>query len=247
MRILVLDIETTYLISGHWSLWGVNIGIDQILEGGETICYAARWVGENDIIWRRKGNADFLTKMHELLGEADVILTYNGKRFDLPLLNREFIKAGMPPPAPYKHMDLLETVKKQFRFPSNKLDYVCRELKVGRKVAHEGWNLWKKCREEDVEAWALMKKYNIQDIVILEDLYKVLKPWVVGHANEALYSPAGEIQCTTCGGTHVQKRGFHVTGVGRYQRYRCSDCGGWSRSRITDVSKEDRSHLLAPL
>lgn len=247
MRVLILDIETTYLVSGHWSLWGVNIGIDQILEGGETICYAAKWVGEREVTWRRKGNTDFLTKMHELLAEADAILTYNGKRFDMPLLNREFVKAGLSPPAPYKHIDLLETVKKQFRFPSNKLDYVCRELKVGQKVAHEGWNLWKKCREEDAKAWATMKKYNIQDITILESLYNKLKPWVLGHPNAALYTPTGAHQCSTCGSTHLQKRGFHVTGVGKYQRYRCSDCGGWSRSRVTDVTKEARQVLLAPL
>ena len=247
MRILALDIETSFLVSGHWSIWGVNIGIDQIFEGGETICYAARWVGEKEVVWRRKGNKDFLTKIHELLNEADVILTYNGRRFDLPLLNREFIKAGLAPPAPYKHIDLLETVKKQFKFPSNKLDYVCRELEIGQKVAHEGFKLWVKCKEEDTEAWAKMKEYNIGDIDILEKLHDKLLPWIVGYPNAALYTAVDAFQCTTCGSTHLQKRGFHVTGVGRYQRYQCNDCGSWSRSRITDVSKDARGVLLAPL
>lgn len=239
--------ETTFLVSGHWSLWGVNININQILEHGSVICYAARWVGEEEVVWRRKGNKDFLTKIYELLDQADVILTYNGKKFDLPLLNLEFVKAKMNPPAPYKHIDLLETVKKQFRFPSNKLEYVASQLGVRQKVAHEGFPLWVKCREEDVAAWAKMKEYNIGDILTLEELYDVLRPWVVGHPNEALYMAVEAFQCTTCGSTHLQKRGFHVTGVGRYQRYSCNECGAWSRSRVTDVSKEARAQLLAPL
>jgi len=234
-------------VSGHWSLWNINVGINQIIEHGKVICWAARFVGEEEVHWRRFGNKDFLTKIHELLEEADVILTYNGKRFDLPLLNLEFLKAKMSPPAPYKHIDLLEVVKKQFRFLSNKLEYVAGQLGVRQKVAHEGLNLWMKVRNEDPEAWAVMKEYNIGDILTLEEVYEVLRPWCPSHPNVALYAPGGDHQCSTCGSTHLQKRGFHVTGVGRYQRYRCTACGGWSRSRITDVSKEDRSHLLAPL
>ena len=217
------------------------------MEGGSVICWAASFAGSNHVEWRRTGNKDFLTKIHALLEEADVLLTYNGRRFDIPLLNREFVKAGLSAPAPYKHIDLLETVKKQFRFPSNKLDWVCKELGVGQKVAHEGFPLWLKCRDEDVEAWRLMKEYNIQDIIILERLYEKLRRWVVAHPNEALYNSPDSAVCTTCGGSHLQKRGFHVTQVGRYQRYYCNDCGSWSRSRTSDLSKDNRKQLLAPL
>lgn len=229
-------------------MWGVNIGIDQLFEGGRTICYAAKWVGQDEIVWRHEGNPDFLATIHTLLNEADVILTYNGRKFDLPMLNREFVKAGYAPPAPYKHIDLLETVKKQFKFPSNKLDYVCRELGVGEKLSHEGFKLWVKCAQGDLEAWTKMRDYNIQDVLILEKLYERLLPWVSNHPNANLYSASnGQPICTTCGGDKLQRRGFHVTSVGRYQRYCCTTCGGWSRSRVTDVSKEDRATLLAPL
>lgn len=211
------------------------------------ICYAAKWAGETPIVWRHDGNADFLTTIHALLDAADVIMTYNGKKFDLPMLNREFVKAGLSPPAPYKHIDLLETVKKQFKFPSNKLDYVCRELKVGEKLSHEGFSLWVKCAEGDLDSWNTMREYNIQDVIILENLYGVLRPWVIGHPNAALYTGTNGHQCSTCGSDRLQKRGFHVTGVGRYQRYSCNSCGGWSRSRVSDVTKEARKVLLAPL
>lgn len=230
-------------------MFNQNIAISQIFETGKIICWAAKWTDSKQIEWRRHGNKDFLTKLHELLSEADVLLTYNGRRFDLPLINREFIKAGLPATAPYKHLDLLETVKRQFKFPSNKLDHVCSELEVGKKVGHEGFGLWTKCREEDPKAWAMMQKYSIGDVTILEKLYLKIKSWIPNHPNEALYTKNtdGVHHCTTCNSTHLQKRGFHVTNVGRYQRYFCTDCQSWSRARTTDIPLEERKLLLSPL
>ncbi len=211
------------------------------------MCWASKLVGSDEVTWRRRGNKDFLTLLKAQLEDSDAVLTYNGRRFDLPIVNTEFALAGISPPAPYKHIDLLETVKKQFRFTSSKLDFVCQQLGVGKKVEHEGFGLWVKCMQEDVDAWTKMKEYNIGDIEVLEQLYNKIKPWILNHPNAALYTPADSFQCSTCGSTELQKRGFHVTGVGRYQRYHCKDCGSWSRSRITDVTRDARGILLAPL
>ncbi len=40
---------------------------------------------------------------------APILSNYNGNRFDIPMLNKEFLEAGMPPPSPAKHIDLLQT------------------------------------------------------------------------------------------------------------------------------------------
>lgn len=230
-----------------WGLWNQTVSIDKIVEPSSTLCWATKFVGEDEITWRRRGQRDFLTLLKQQLEDSDVVLTYNGKKFDLPTVNTEFVLAGVSPPAPYKHIDLYETVKKQFRFASNKLEHVSGETGIGSKVQHEGFPLWVACLKEDKAAWSRMQEYNIGDVLLLEKLYEVLRPWTVGHPNAALYKAEEAMQCTTCGSTHLQKRGFHVTGVGRYQRYQCVDCGGWSRSRITDVSKDARGVLLAPL
>ena len=78
---------------------------------------------------------------HDLLSEADVVVHYNGDKFDLPHLNREFVESGLGPPAPYASIDLLKTVKRKFRFPSNKLDYVVQKLRLGAKVSTGGYDL----------------------------------------------------------------------------------------------------------
>lgn len=189
MRILTLDIETKYLEAAVWGLWNNNVSLNQLLDSGMILCWAAKWLHEpkKHIMWVRHDEDDFLQGLHELLTEADAVLTYNGRRFDLPTINREFVKAGLGPPAPYRHIDLLETVKKAFRLPSNKMDFISQDLGIGKKISHEGFPLWIKCCEGDEKAWNKMRRYNIQDVLLLEKLYRRLGPWVQAHPNAALY------------------------------------------------------------
>jgi hypothetical protein len=169
-----------------------------------------------------------LQKIHKLLDEADAVIHYNGTKFDIPTLNKEFVKAGMKPPAPYKEIDLLKTARRKFRFPSNKLDYIAQALGVGRKVPNAGHSMWVGCMNNDDQSWAEMERYNTGDVEILEKVYGILKPWVPDHANHSLYKPDGLV-CPNCGGKHYQRRGFAYTKAAKYSRFQCKDCGHWFR------------------
>ncbi len=83
---------------------------------------------------QKSGKQKMLDSVHKLLDEADAIVHYNGSRFDIPILHKEFLLAGMPPPAPAKQIDLLQVARRQFRFVSNKLDYVSQALGLGSKT-----------------------------------------------------------------------------------------------------------------
>jgi hypothetical protein len=176
---------------------------------------------------------------HDLLDEADVVVHYNGARFDIPHLNREFINQDLTPPSPYKQVDLLRTVKRQFRFPSNKLDYVCQALDLGAKTHHTGHQLWVDCLTGDPDAWDLMQEYNEHDVVITEKLYLKLRPWITSHPTVALYEQDTDDvpTCPACGSVELERRGRAVTTVSTYQRYCCRDCGKWSRggSKLSGV------------
>jgi len=67
-----------------------------------------------------------LDDLHALMDEADVVCGWNSTTFDHKHIKREFLEAGMLPPSPTKDLDLMRVVKSQFRFPSNKLDYVAQ-------------------------------------------------------------------------------------------------------------------------
>lgn len=241
MRILLLDIETAPNLAYVWKLWDENVGLEMLLEETYMLCWAAKWL-DSDYVYYDSVNSSsrksMLKNMHKLLDEADAVVTYNGDRFDIPHLNREFLEEGLLPPSPYKQIDLYKTVKKQFKFPSNKLQYVAHALKVGSKVKHIGFELWHRCIKKDPEAWAMMEDYNVQDVVLLEKVYKKILPWIKGHANHSLYAE-DKLVCPNCGSTHLVKRGFAYTLASQYQRYKCGSCGHWSK----DSKILNRNHL----
>jgi len=171
-----------------------------------------------------------------MLDQADVVETWNGKRFDVPHLNREFLELGLNPPSPFQQTDLMEVAKKRFRFPSNKLQYVSTALGFHGKVEHEGHTLWVKCMNGDPEAWERMEEYNKQDVWLLEDIHNRFLPWIQQHPS---YAVNGDFVCTRCGSNRLQRRGEARTLQSVYQRYQCLDCGGWSRD-----TKRQRGAML---
>ena len=179
----MLDIETTPMQVYTWGLWDQNIGINQIIKDTEMMCFGAKWQGKKKITFKsvhHDGKEAMLKELHAMMEEADILIGWNSAAFDHKHIKREFLEAGMAPPSIVKDLDLMSVVKAHFQFPSNKLDYVAQTLGVGAKVKHSGFDLWIKCMEGDNKAWAEMKKYQIQDVNLLEELYQVLLPWLPG-------------------------------------------------------------------
>lgn len=239
IKILLLDLETAPNLVHVWGLFQQNVGINQIQVPGYTMCWAAKWYGEDKVMFDSlyKSSAKKMLKgIHKLIEEADAIVTWNGDKFDLPTLNKEFILHGMLPPAPYKKMDLYKTAKQQFKFPSNKLDYVAQALKVGKKTSGLTHDIWIGCMAKDPATWQLMETYNKNDVLILEGVYDKMKPWIKAPANLSLYTD--DLVCPSCGGKDFQKRGFHYTQAAKYQRYACK-CGHWFKSGGSVAQKPD--------
>lgn len=211
------------------------------MDSSYTLCYAAKWLDDPEVDFASvvsPGPKTMLRRVHKLLDQADAVVTYNGDRFDLPTLNKEFLLHGMAPPSPYKSLDLLKVCRNRFRFPSNKLDYVADALGVGKKHKHEGHELWVKCMNKDREAWEVMEKYNRQDVVLLENVYEVVLPWIKTHASYSAFRQ--DLVCPNCGGTHYQRRGSYITGSNKYQRYQCQTCSTWFRDNTIDPNKATR-------
>ena len=240
MKILLLDIECAPNLATVWGIWQQNVALNQLLESSYTLCYAAKWYGESKIMFDsiyKTDHKSMLNSIHTLIEEADVVVHYNGLRFDIPMLNKEFLEAGMYPPSPVKHIDLLRVVKSNFRFVSNKLDYVSQRLGLGKKTEHEGHELWLKVMNNDRKAWKRMEEYNKNDDVLLEKLYDRLKGWVKQHPNHNAYS--ANLCCTYCGSSKLNIRGSVRSRVAIFQRYQCVECGAWGRSAKSEKNTKD--------
>lgn len=183
MKILMLDIETTPMQVYTWGLWDQNIGINQIIKHTEMMCFGAKWLGKKKVTFKsvhHDGKEAMLAELHKLMDEADILVGWNSAAFDHKHIRREFLEAGLTPPSETKDLDLMSVVKANFLFPSNKLDYVAQKLGVGAKVKHSGFELWIDCMAGVDKAWREMKKYQIQDVELLDKLYEVLLPWLPG-------------------------------------------------------------------
>lgn len=238
MRILLLDIETAPSLAYVWGLWQQNVAINQIEENGYVLCWSAKWLGEDKVFYgsvQKSTEKTMLGRIHTLVSQADALVHYNGNKFDIPTLNREWLKNGFKPPAPAKQIDLYQICKRHFRFASNKLDYVSQYLGVGQKVRHKGHELWTGCMRGDKASWKEMETYNKQDTVLLEGLYGRLLPWIHNHPSHSALNEEG--CCPKCGSDRLQKRGVVITTVHKYHRYQCMSCGGWTRGTRTVLPK----------
>lgn len=240
MRILEWDIELTPMTVYSWSLWPNFIPIQQIEHPQEMLCYGARWRGEKKVQFQsvhHDGKDDMLKGLWALLNEADALVSWNGAGFDTKHVRTQFLLNGMTPPSPSKEIDLMRVVKSQMKFPSNKLDWVSQQLGIGKKMPHEGFQLWLDCMAGDEAAWRKMKRYQIQDVNLLDEAYTKLLPWIANHPNVNLYDNSDG--CPSCGSTNIERRGFMYTGVSKFQRYRC-ECGKWFRGKTNLASSEYR-------
>lgn len=243
MKVLALDVELSPLMAYVWGLYNVDsISLDQMRESQEVICFGAKWVG-GDYVFRsvyHHGKTQMLTALHQLLDEADVVLGWNSRNFDMKHVQREFIENGYPPPSPVKHIDLMLVARKEFRFPSNKLEYVSRKLLGVGKVDNGGFKTWLACLtgtdKEKHRAWARMKKYQKQDVLLLEPLYEKMRPWLNGPHQVGKALTAGitsnDQACPNCGSVHFQRRGMEHTKARSYHRLQCQDCRTWWKGEL---------------
>lgn len=254
-RIKTLDIETSPIVAYVWSLWKVNIGLNQIVEEWSILSYCVKDLGNKKVRYEDtsdkanpRDDYDLLVKLRAELADCDMIIAQNGKAFDLKKINARLIEQGLAPVAPIKVIDTMLIAKDVAKFTSNRLEWLSKHLTDTPKYAHNkfpGMELWSECLKGNRKAWREMKKYNCIDVPATEELYLKLRPYMQGHPNVAAYYDDDKIRCPRCGSTHVTNVGQAYTQTGEYTRYQCGDCGGFARSRYTQNSKAKRLSLLS--
>lgn len=241
-KILYADIETAPILGYVWGLWENNVGLNQIKKDWHLLAWAAKWSDEpkSKVMYQDQSkvrdisdDSKILKGIWKLLDECDILITQNGRAFDEKKLNARFILNGFPPPSSYKHVDTKLIAAKKFGFTSNKLEYMSDKLcKKYKKLKHKrfsGFDLWSECLKGNKAAWKEMKRYNIYDVLSLEELYKKFQPWD-NSINMNLYTGCPVKQCA-CGSKEFKRNGYFYSSVGKYQRFKCVKCGAESRAR----------------
>jgi hypothetical protein len=253
--ILLWDAETAPVIGHVWGLWENNVSLNQIERDWSILSWAAKWYKEKEIFYQDlrgiknvENDKSILQGIWDLLDEADIVVTHNGKKFDKRKVNARFILNGMSPPSSYREIDTLVIAKKHFAFTSNKLEYLTKKLCNIKKSDHRrfpGHVLWVECMKGNKKAWDEMRKYNVKDITSLEELFQKLLPWD-NTVNFAAYSddPKDYNRCN-CGGKYVKNgKRTYMTDLSEFQRYRCISCNSERKGSENLITPAKRKELL---
>lgn len=256
-KILLFDLETSGILARVFGLFNQNIGVNQIVQGTHLLSFAAKFLGDPKIFYMDQRNEPDLaddTKMLKvlwnLLAEADVVVSQNGKGFDEKVATGRMVIMGLPPLPKLKHMDTL-LMSRRHKFDSHKLEHMAKILNVpcqklmNRKFV--GMELWNQCHARNPEAWAEMKAYNVADVLALEGVYQRLMPWGVPVNLNAFHSE-NEYRCQ-CGSIEFEKKDFNRTPTGKHLRLICKKCGAWhyqSGAENNHMSGGKKSSLKTP-
>lgn len=181
-KILIYDIETSYLIVGSWRIgWDININHEDIISQKKIICISYKWLGEKEIYnltWDKNKDDKFLLEQFiEVMNEANLLVAHNGDKYDLKFIKTRAILQGLPMLINYPQFDTLKVAKKKFMFDSNKLDNITKDLGIGEKYKTDK-KLWDDIiLKQDPIALQKMIDYCNQDVLLLEKLYNILVFW----------------------------------------------------------------------
>lgn len=247
-KVLLFDIETSPMVTYTWKLGKVYLSPDKVITDWYVICWSAKWLNEPDMF------GDVLTDEEALLGddsrimksiwekidEADIVIAHNGNNFDLPMLNTRWLLQGMNPPSPYQSIDTLKAIWKKFKFSSSKLDYVA-QLTCNKQKLKTDFDLWKRCFNGNMEALEYMFEYNKKDVLLLEEVYMQIRPWIPAHPNMSLFVDTDKPVCTHCGSENIEFiDGYYATAAGLYRTFRC-ECGAIGRMKKREKTSDVRS------
>jgi hypothetical protein len=255
-KIGLIDIETAPLVVDAWGLFDQNIGLNQVNVEWSILsfCFKELHGKRSDVLYMDtqgdpRNDEKLLPVLWQLMHDYDYLVAQNGKRFDMRKIRARLIMENLPPHSPVKVQDTMLMARKVAAFTSNKLEWLSTYLSAVQKSKHKdfpGHELWTECLRDNPKAWKSMRKYNIPDVLSMEDIYLRLRPWT-NDMNVAVYTDDEHTVCPCCGSNDLVLDGFAHTNVSKYNRYRCNMCGGWSRDRYTTNSRAKRKSLLASI
>jgi uncharacterized protein YprB with RNaseH-like and TPR domain len=169
-KIVILDIETTSLEADA----GVLVAAGLMSDAGRAEYMEARRTSEEKLL---------LSKLSKRLESYDVIVTWNGRSFDIPFLTTRLMKHGLDPRSLLRrpHIDLADVVKSRLRLTFTYLDHVCDFFQIDRKRGPMGLDvphLYVRALEGDGKALLSIRDHCLDDLRATRQVFLKLKPLV---------------------------------------------------------------------
>jgi uncharacterized protein YprB with RNaseH-like and TPR domain len=182
-KIGIFDIETA---------WGFNA------DAGFIICYVlktyhqkkkyiAAITNKNVMDYKRDDEMtidhEVVKKMVDDMKRFDVLVTYNGSRFDIPYSRTRALKHGydFPKYGYVKHVDLYYLVKYKLKLSRNSLESACRMFGIKGKN-HVDFDIWQRAAYGDEKAIAFIVDHCERDV---EDCTEALYDKIIDYSRHS--------------------------------------------------------------
>lgn len=174
-------------------------------------------------------DSNLCKRLSEILSEADMWVTQNGIKCDVPFLQTRLAINNLPVLRPVAHKDIMYTSRFKLKLYSNSLFNIQQVFNLSEEKSPVRLYEWLKALIGNKQSLKYIQHHCVQDVKVLELAYKRLLPLMLAHPRLHGYGP-----CNKCGSTSIQKRGLYIT-TGRKpkQRIFCNGCGGWETRDIT--------------
>ena len=230
-KVLYVDIETSPNIALIWrSGYRISVSPDNIIEERKIICVSYKWADEDkvhSITWSaRQDDKKLLKQISKILLEADSIIAHNGDKFDIRWINGRLLYHRLSPLGQLPTDDTLKQSRRYFELNSHKLDYIGKFLQIGEKIKTGGLDLWKRVLlDNDRKALDEMVRYCEGDVILLQEAHEEMAPYIKPKQHMGILIGGTREDCPSCGDSHVIKDGIYTSRMGKYQQYKCQECG----------------------
>ena len=258
-RIVLFDIETIPNLLEALKVWPQLSDFEgRTLKADITtvICFGWMRLGDKkakvETAWGLSGgvsrwgdvNDDYLLikRAHAILVDADIIVTHNGKRFDLGFINTRILywrvkkkdkSLTVLPPIP--HIDTCQIARSKMYLFSNRLSRLGGFFGVGEKIDTGGWDLWVDVWHKKAKAMRLMAKYCKGDVELLARIFTEVKGISKDIPNMNLFS--SRPVCPRCGHNALRKDRLRTLKSKIVQTYSCRVCGSWTQMDVKAKAK----------
>lgn len=243
-RILILDVERLDGITEqhYWDRGDLKnryVHYETVKRQPRTTIVCAKWYDRPGVIrlaeWDKGGRQKFLTKVHRLLERADVVVGHYITGADIPWLKGDLhIEAGLPPLPPFKTVDTLKVLRKEFGSgaPFKSLDAFCQIVGIPSKTDRYDREAMERAVSGSVEDRERLVAYCAGDVVASQGLYDWLRPHIKNHP--ALFRDGKDklTTCHRCGHDTEPIARRYVANILTYGMRKCVSCQGYSRISI---------------
>ena len=244
-RILILDVERLDGITlQHWwdrgDLKNRYVHYETVARQPRTTIVCAKWYDRPDVIrlaeWDKGGRKKFLREVHRLMEQADIIVGHNIDNSDVPWLMGDLhIEAGLPPLPPFKTVDTLKVLRRNFKSgaPFKGLDAFCQIVGIPAKTdKYDRLAMERAVTDKSVEDRERLTDYCAGDVIATQGLYDWARPYIKNHPALFLDGKDKLTTCHRCGHDTEPTPKRYVANIMSYSMRKCGTCLGYSRISV---------------